>query len=53
VIRCETPYPRDFERGLVEGICANKIASGRGYRIDYAGGPPDGDTTCTMTVRRR
>jgi hypothetical protein len=53
VVVCETPYPRDFERGLVEGICANKIASGRGYLIDYRAGTAESDTTCTMTVRRR
>jgi hypothetical protein len=53
VVVCETPYPRDFERGLVEGICKNKIAGGRGYQIDYADGALGRDVTCTMTVRRR
>jgi hypothetical protein len=53
VVRCETPYPRQFERGLIEGICRNKLARGASYRIDYVEGPPGGDLTCTLTVRRR
>jgi hypothetical protein len=53
VVVCATPYPRDFERGLVEGICTNKIARGRGYRIDYVEGPRRGEVTCTLTVQRR
>jgi hypothetical protein len=51
VIRCETPYPRHFEWGLVEGICRNKAARGRRYSIDFAEGPPTGDVTCTLTVK--
>jgi hypothetical protein len=51
VVRCETPYPRHFERGLVEGICRNKVARGRRVRVDYEDGPPGGDLTCTLTVR--
>ena len=53
VVRCETPYPRHFERGLIEGICRNKLARGTSYRIGYVEGPPGGDLTCTLTVRRR
>jgi len=53
VVRCETPYPRQFERGLIEGICRNKLSKGRNYRIDYADGPPGGELTCTLTVRVR
>lgn len=52
VVRCETPYPRHFEWGLVEGICRNKAAGGRRYAIDFAEGPPVGDVTCTLTVRQ-
>ena len=54
VVRCETPYPRHFERGLVEGICRNgRAARGRAYRVDYEDGPPGGDLTCTLTVHPR
>jgi hypothetical protein len=53
VVRCETPYPRHFEHGLIEGFCNNAIAKGQKYLIDYVEGPPGGDLTCTMTVRRR
>jgi hypothetical protein len=53
VVVCQTPYPRHFERGIVEGICANKVAAGHKYAIEYVDGPPGGDTSCTMTVRRR
>ncbi len=53
VIRCETPYPRQFEWGLVEGICRTRCAPGLLYSVDYAPGPIDGDLTCTLTVCRR
>jgi hypothetical protein len=53
VVVCQTPYPRHFERGIVEGICANKLAGGHKYAIEYVDGPPGGDTSCTLTVRRR
>jgi hypothetical protein len=51
VIRCETPYPRAFERGLVEGICRSKLAGGKRYDVEYIEGPPDSDLTCTLRVR--
>ncbi len=51
VVRCETPYPRHFEWGLVEGICRNKAAGGRRYTITYADGATSGACTCTLTVR--
>jgi hypothetical protein len=50
VVRCETPYPRQFERGLVEGICRNKNVSADRYSIAYVPGPVDGDLTCTIRV---
>jgi hypothetical protein len=54
VVRCETPYPRHFERGLVEGICRNAHAArGRTYQVDYEDGPPGGEVTCTLTVHPR
>jgi hypothetical protein len=53
VIRCETPYPRHFEWGLVEGICRNEKAAGRRYSVGFEPGPLGGDLTCTVTVRPR
>jgi hypothetical protein len=52
-VRCETPYPRMFEYGLVEGFCRNqKVAKPARYSVDYVEGPQEGDHTCTMIVRR-
>jgi hypothetical protein len=53
VVRCETPYPRQFERGLVEGICRHKVAKGQRYGILYEDGPAGSDVTCVLTVRLR
>lgn len=50
-VRCETPYPRMFERGLIEGICSHKRAGGR-FTVDYVPGPTTGDLTCTLLVQR-
>lgn len=51
VVRCETPFPRAFERGLVEGIVSNpKLSQGRLYYVDYTDGPPKGDLSCTLKV---
>jgi hypothetical protein len=51
LVRCQTPYPRCFERGLVEGICRNKnLARGRRFHVQYRPGPPAGALTCTLTV---
>ncbi len=51
-VRCETPYPRAFEHGLVEGACRHpKFNRGKGYHVTYADGPPDSDVTCILTVR--
>jgi len=50
IVRCETPYPRHFEWGLIEGICRNKAVGGRKFAVDFEPGPADGDRTCTVTV---
>jgi hypothetical protein len=51
-IRCETPYPRHFERGAVEGVCRHaKFTGGKGYHVEFIDGPPGGDLTCTLIVR--
>jgi hypothetical protein len=51
VIRCETPYPRHFEWGLIEGICRGKAAKGRLYEVTFIEGAPKSDVTCSITVR--
>ena len=52
-VRCETPYPREFERGLIEGIASHEGLRGDFlYTVDYEDGPPDADHTCTLTVRK-
>lgn len=51
VVQCETPFPRIFERGLVEGICQHPRAGGR-FSIDYVEGLPRATVTCVMTVQR-
>ncbi len=52
-IRCETPYPRQFERGLVEGTVRNPayLGGGRPRLVEYEDAPTAGDWTCTMIVR--
>ncbi len=49
-VRCETPYPRHFEWGLVEGFCLNKCAGGKRYSVEFVQGTPDTDHTCTLLV---
>jgi hypothetical protein len=53
VVRCETPYPRSFERGLVEGISHNPrlLLPGQRYQVRYTEGPPGGRLTCTLHVK--
>jgi hypothetical protein len=53
VVSCETPYPRHFEFGLIEGICRNKAARGRGYAIDFEEGRPGDAVSCVVKVRVR
>lgn len=52
VVRCETPYPRHFEWGLVDGICRNKRVGSQAYTVVFVDGPAGGDLTCTLKVRR-
>ncbi len=52
VVRCETPYPRQFERGLIEGIC-RRMGGASPPLVEYKEGPPFGNLTCTLTVSRR
>ena len=51
VIRCETPYPRFFEWGLIEGITRNKRVHDGDYATEIADGPAGSDVTCVITVR--
>jgi len=53
IVRCETPYPRSFERGLVEGISSNPhlLKDGERYQVRYTDGPPGGKLTCTLHVK--
>jgi hypothetical protein len=51
-VRCETPYPRQFEHGVVEGACRNpQFNGGKRFHIEYVDGPPNSDLTCTLFVR--
>lgn len=51
-IRCETPYPRQFERGAVEGLCRHaRFSAGKPYHVEYLEGPPESNVTCSMIVR--
>lgn len=52
VVRCETPYPRRFEQGLIEGIC-NKMNGSIPYVVEYEDGPAGTDVSCVITVSRR
>jgi hypothetical protein len=53
IVRCETPYPRSFERGLVEGISSNPrlLGDGERYQVRYTEGAPGGKLTCTLHVK--
>lgn len=52
-VRCETPYPRMFERGLVEGVTkSSKFRRSGTFSVDYVEAEVPGDLTCTMYVRR-
>ena len=55
IVRCETPYPRNFEWGLVEGIASRNeaVAGAPRYRIEYVEAPDGGDLTCTVYARPR
>lgn len=50
-IVCETPYPAEFERGLIEGITRNaNLARGRRYDVSFQEGEKGGKRTCTLLV---
>jgi hypothetical protein len=52
-VHCETPYPRQFERGLIEGITRHAgLAKGSKFSVQFIEGKPAGDRTCTLIVRR-
>ena len=53
-VRCETPYPRQFERGLIEGITRHAVlAKGSKYSAQFIDGQPGADRTCTLVIRQR
>ena len=53
-VRCETPYPRAYEHGIIEGFTLNpSVAKGQRYLVEYVDGPVGGDLSCICTVRRR
>lgn len=50
-VACETPYPRAFERGLIEGIARHaRLTGGKHYKVDYEPGAAGSDRTCLVTV---
>jgi hypothetical protein len=52
-VHCETPYPRQFERGLIEGIARHaRLAKGSKFSVQFIEGQPGADRTCTLIVRR-
>jgi hypothetical protein len=53
-VHCETPYPRPFERGLIEGITRHaRLAKRSKYSVQFIEGRPGADRTCTLIVRAR
>jgi hypothetical protein len=53
-VRCETPYPRAYEHGVIEGFTLNPaLAKGQRYLVDYVDGPVGTDLSCICTVRKR
>jgi hypothetical protein len=51
-VHCETPYPRQFERGLIEGIVRHpRLAGGRKFSVQYMEGGRNPNRTCTLVVR--
>jgi hypothetical protein len=50
-VRCETPYPRQFERGLIQGFCRNpRLTCGDIYHVSYREGAAGADLSCTVIV---
>lgn len=51
-VRCETPYPRQFERGLIEGFIRHpRLTHGKRYSAQFTEAPPRSRHTCIVTVR--
>jgi hypothetical protein len=52
-VRCETPYPRMFEWGVIEGMTKNNKYKHPGrFDVEYEAGPKTGPLTCTLYVTR-
>lgn len=52
-VRCETPYPRMFEWGVIEGMTKNNKYKHPGrFAVEYEAGPKTGALTCTLYVTR-
>ena len=52
-VRCETPYPRMFEWGVIEGMTKNSKYKHPGkFDVEYEAGPKTGSLTCTVYVTR-
>jgi hypothetical protein len=52
-VRCETPYPRMFEWGVIEGMTRNQRYKHPGkFYVEYVDGPQTGNLTCTLYVQR-
>jgi hypothetical protein len=52
-VHCETPYPRHFERGLIEGIARHpRLTGGRKFSVQFIEGSSQPDRSCTLIVRR-
>ena len=50
-VECHTPYPRAFERGIIEGFTRHPgLSRGKRFEVAYEDGPPGTDHTCTLTV---
>lgn len=49
-VRCETPYPRMFEWGLIEGICRNRGGVGGSHAVGFHDGPAGSPVTCEIEV---
>jgi hypothetical protein len=51
-VHCETPYPRHFERGLVEGIARHpRLTGGRKFSVQFIEGGSRPNRSCTLIVR--
>jgi hypothetical protein len=52
-VRCETPYPRMFEWGLIGGLCNNqRFRPGGRFEVEFIEAPAGAAHSCTIVVRR-